>query len=83
MEQPVWKVCLRQQNSTNVQVLFTVASVFQKSEPGSPRLAVSNGVEMVQDATPSYVFSLSSRNFITNAWSGNVYLGDFQPDKPR
>jgi hypothetical protein len=83
LEQPVWKVCLRQTNSGNVEILFTVASSFQESEPGYPRLAVTNGMETVQDSNGSYIFSLSAKRFITNGWSGDVYLGDFRPDKPR
>lgn len=83
METPVWKICLRQRGSTNSEVLFTVASVFQESQPGYPHLVVSNGVETVQDSTKSYIYSLASRSFITNVWNGSTYLGDFRPDKPR
>ena len=80
---PIWKVCLRQKDSTNSVVLFTVASVFQESDPGFPHLVVTNGTEVIQDSARSYMFSLASRSFLTNVWSGSVYLGDFKPDKPR
>ena len=80
---PIWKVCLRQKDSTNSVVLFTVASVFQESEPGYPHLVVTNDTEIIQDSARSYIFSLASRSFITNVWSGSTYLGDFRPDKPR
>lgn len=80
---PVWKVCLRQKDSANGVVLFTVASVFQESEPGYPHFIVTNGIEVIQDSAKSYIFSLASRNFVTNVWFGSTYLGDFRPDKPR
>jgi len=83
MEPPVWKICLKQSGDTNREVLFTVASVFQESEPGYPHLVATNGTEMIQDSARSYIFSLASRSFITNVWSGSTYLGDFRPDKPR
>ena len=72
----VWKVCLRPKASTNSEVLFTVQSVFQESEPGYPHLVVTNGIEVIEDSTRSYMYSLSSRQFITNAWPAVVYAGD-------
>ena len=71
MEQPVWKTCLQENGSTNIEVLFTVASVFQKSQPGYPHFVVTNGVEIIQDSARSYIYSLASRHFITNAWPGD------------
>ena len=78
---PIWKVCVRPNASTNSEILFTVQSVFQESEPGYPHLVVSNGAEVVQDSAQSYSYSLSSRQFITNAWSGDIYLGDYKQKK--
>jgi len=83
LEPPVWKICLKHPGDTNSQVLFTVVSAFQESEPGYPHLVATNGTEMIQDSARSYIFSLASRSFITNVWSGSAYLGDFRPDKPR
>lgn len=57
---PVWKVRLRQKDSTNSVVLFTVASVFQEPEPGYPHLFVTNGSEVIQDSARSYIFSLAA-----------------------
>jgi len=82
MENPVWKICLRQ-NGTNSRVLFTVESVFQESEPGYPRIILTDGVGVVQDSAKSYIFSLSTGQFITNAWPGDVYAGDFKPREQR
>ncbi len=78
LEGPVWKVCLRQKDNTNSVVLFTVKSVFQESETGYPHVVVTNGVEVVEDSTRSYIYSLSSRQFITNAWPVDAYVGDYK-----
>jgi hypothetical protein len=79
LEGPKWKVCLRQKDSTNSVVLFTVESVFQESDPGYPRLVMTNGVEIVQDTAQSYIYSLTSRQFITNVWTNDTYAGDYRP----
>jgi len=79
LEGPVWKVCLREKNATHRVVLFTVESVFQEPRPGFPHLVVTNGIEVVQDTAQSYIYSLTSRHFITNVWSGDAYEGDYRP----
>lgn len=81
LEGEKWKICLRQNDSTNTVVLLTVESVFQESEPGSPRLVITNGIEVIQDVAQSYVYSLTSRHFITNVWTNEVYAGDYRPKK--
>jgi hypothetical protein len=78
LERPVWKICLRQNDSTNSVVLFTVESVFQESQPGYPHLVMTNGIEVVQDPAQSYIYSLTSRQFITNVWSGAAYAADYR-----
>ena len=79
LEGPKWKVCLRQKDSTNCVVLFTVESAFQESQPGYPLLVVTNGIEVVQDFAQSYTYSLTSRQFITNVWTNDTYAGDYKP----
>jgi hypothetical protein len=79
MSLPIWKICLRQHDNTNREVLFTVASVFQESQPGYPHLVVTNGIETVQDSAQSYIYSLSTRTFITNGWPGDTHVGDYKP----
>jgi hypothetical protein len=76
MEQSVWRICLRPKDSTNLQTLFTVEAVFQASEPGYPRLVETNGSQVLKDTAESYIFSLTSRDFITNRFPGDVYLGE-------
>ena len=83
MDTPFCKICLQQHGSTNLEVLFTVVYVFQESQPGCPHLVITNGVETIQDSAQSYIYSLASRSFITNVWSGSTYTGNFRPDKPR
>ena len=78
MEQPIWRVCLIPKNSTNLQALFTVEAVFQESEPGYPNLLLNNDVQVIQDSGKSYIYSLSSRDFITNRWPGSAYLGNLR-----
>src|SRR4051794_2882791 len=79
LEGPKWEICLRRKNSTNSVILFTVESVFQESEPGYPHLVITNGVEIVQDTARSYIYSLTSRQFITNVWTNDTYAGDYRP----
>jgi hypothetical protein len=81
MEQPVWRVYLRPSGTSNMQALFTVEAEFQESEPGYPHLVSTNGIQVVQDHSPSYIFSLASRDFLTNRWEGSTYLGDLRPRK--
>lgn len=78
LEGPKWKVCLRQKDRTNSVVLFTVESAFQESQPGYPHLVMTNGVEVVQDSAQSYIYSLTSRHFITNVWTNDAYAGDYR-----
>lgn len=81
MEQPVWRVYFRPTGRTNMQPLFVVEAEFQESEPGYPYLVSTNGIPVIQDHSPSYIFSLASRDFLTNRWEGCTYLGDLKPRK--
>lgn len=76
-----WKVCLPPHGSPTGAVLFTVESVFQESKPGYPQLAVTNGMEVIQDAAQSYIYSLASRQFLTNGCPREAYHVEFRRKK--
>lgn len=72
MSLPTWRVFRQESASTNRQFLFAVEKEFQESIPGYPMLVVTNGTGVVRDESGSYVFSLESRDFITNAYTGRL-----------
>ena len=78
LEGPKWQVCLQPKDRTNALVLFTVESAFQESDPGFPRLVITNDIEVVRDTAQSYMYSLASRQFITNFWTNEVYAGEYR-----
>lgn len=75
--QGIYLVCQQVETMTNKIVLFTVLPEFQESEPGYPHFQIKDGEAFIQDAGTSYVFSIKSRSFITNAWPANVYPGNY------
>jgi hypothetical protein len=75
--QQIFLVYQQNENTTNKVALFTVLPEFQESNPGYPRFHMKDGEAFIQDAGTSYVFSVKSRTFITNAWPNDVYLGNY------
>jgi len=85
--QPIYLVCQQNETATNKMVLFTVLPEFQESDPGYPHFQIKDGEAIIQDSSTSYVFSVKSRHFITNAWPADVYEGSYTngpsiPSKP-
>jgi hypothetical protein len=72
----IYLVCQRNEITTNKVALFTILTEFQESEPGYPRFNMKNGEAFIQDVGTSYVFSVKSRSFVTNAWTNDVHLGN-------
>jgi hypothetical protein len=75
--QGIYLVCQRDEALTYKVVLFTVLPEFQESDPGYPLFHIKDGDAFIQDAGTSYVFSVKTRTFITNAWPNDVYLGNY------
>ena len=75
--QQIYLVCQKNDITTNKMVLFTVLPEFQESDPSYPRFQLRNGEAVIQDSGTSYVFSIKSRHFITNAWPADVYEGSY------
>lgn len=80
MSMPRWRVCLRHSNALAQDILLTIESVFQESEPGYPILMFTNGSHTIRDANGTYIYSLSSRSFETNSYPADVYTGDIRTD---
>lgn len=78
MSMPRWRVCLRDSNASTHDILLTIESTFQESEPGYPILVFTNGSHRIQDARSTYIYSLSTRRFETNSYPAEVYTGDIR-----
>jgi hypothetical protein len=75
--QPIYMIFEQNETASNKQALFTVETEFQESVPGYPHIFMKDSEAFIRDATTSYVFSVMSRHFVTNAWVADVYLGSY------
>jgi hypothetical protein len=80
MSMPRWRVCYRHSNASTQDILLTIESEFQESEPGYPILMFTNGSHTIRDANGTYIYSLSTRSFETNSYPADVYTGDIKTD---